>query len=107
MVVVSDRGEQSCGAPKDRAEEDQRVAREAVGEIAENGSGDHIADKKRGGQKAEIGIGGVKFLFYKRLNGEEDGAVDIIEEIQGRQQREGQARVQFGSHGESLNILHA
>jgi len=66
-------------------------ARIAVREKTKERCAEHVTDENTCGQKSEISISGVEFLFDKRLYGEENGAVDVVEEVQRCDQSKGRA----------------
>jgi hypothetical protein len=86
-MVVGGGCEKSRPAPDRRTEDDQRLARVAVCQKTKEGRGEHVAEEEGCCQKSEIGIGRVEFLFYKRLYGEQNRAVDLVEKIERCQKR--------------------
>ncbi len=83
-----------CGAkrgqaPQDSTDDDERLAAKPVAEPASERRDDHIGEKERRGQRAHLLVGGMKLTLDQRLLAGQNIAVDVVEQIEGEQKRDG------------------
>src|SRR5439155_18026450 len=94
-------GGQAGGAagecPEDDADADQEPARESVSEEAEDGREDHVRKEEGGVEEAghRLGngmLGGIEGGADRVFDGSEDLAIDVVEQVDGQEYAEGEAR---------------
>src|ERR1019366_5753261 len=75
------------------------AARKAIGQGNDQRRGNHVADKKSGGQKADLLVAEGEFLLDQRLHRKQHVTVDIVEKVQRRQQQQRDPGIGLGRHG--------
>ena len=90
--VVRHRRQQCRRRPEQRPHAHDQAARIAVGQPARQRSGHHVAEEKRRGQQPELGIRAGKFALHQRLHGKQHRAVDVVHEVQRRQNHQRRRR---------------
>src|SRR5579864_2231093 len=85
--------EQGERAPEQCTQDDDELARIAVGQRPYEGRRDHVEPEKGAGQIANLGIRQVKLVLHQRLHREQHIAVRIVEQIERSQDNQRRARV--------------
>src|SRR5512142_2903462 len=81
--------EKCCAAPDQGADDHDAASLEPVGQGTDERRGAHIAPDEGGRQEAKLGIGTVELGLYERLYREQHRTVDIVDEVQGREDEQG------------------
>ena len=78
-------------APEGDADADEHPAGVSVGQPAEDWGEEHVGDEEGEDEPAHGGAGDAEIDADGFLNGVEDGAIDVVEEIDGQEKDEGGA----------------
>ncbi len=102
---MRDRGQQGEAAPENGAQNDDQLARVAVGQGSDKGRGDHVENQKGAGQISQLSVAEVKFVPHQGLHRKQDGAVDVVEKVQRGQQDQRRPGIKFalGHLGKEYN----
>src|SRR5580700_3940965 len=97
---MSERGEQREPAPEERAQNDDELARIAVGQRTDKRRSHHVETQKCAGKIANLRLGKVELVLHQWLHREQHVAVRIVEQIERREYDQRRAWLQFrGGHG--------
>jgi hypothetical protein len=101
---MRDCSEQGKSAPENRAQNNDHLAGIAVGQRPGEGCRDHVEAKKGAGQVAHLCVGEMEFVLHQRLHGKQNRTVDVVKEVQRREQDERGPRIKFrrGHSGEEI-----
>ena len=94
-IGVGDRRQQCQPAPEHSPQHDNQLARVAVSQRADKGRGHHVEQQKGAGQISDLGIGEMKFALHQRLHRKQHRSVDVVEEVQRRQDDERGPGIEF------------
>ena len=95
VKVCGHRGEQSRATPNQSSGDDDPLAREAQRKRPHERRRTHVEDEEDAGQKAEGRVAAMELRFDQVLYGKQHGTVDVIEQVQRRQQRQCRPRIEF------------
>ena len=95
VKVCRDGGEQSGPAPDQGPGDDDALAREAHRKRPHEGRRAHVKNEENAGEQAERRVAAMELRFNQILYCEQHGAVDVIEQVQRRQERQRGARIEF------------
>ena len=90
----------SCRTQK-RARYNDRLARKAYRKRAHEWRRAHVKNEEDAGQQSERGVAAMELRFDQILHREQNGAVNVVKQIERRQQRECGAGIELGGHGSS------
>jgi len=88
VVVVSDGAEQGCAAPDERSCGHDPLAGVAVGKPSYRRGSHHVTDEECRGEKADLRVIDVEFFLDERLHCIEHVAIDVVQEVQRREQQQ-------------------
>src|SRR5579864_6746350 len=94
-ISVSHRCEERKSAPEDRAQNDDHFARVPVGKRTGKGRGNHVKAEKSAREISDLGVGEMKFGLHQRLHRKQHRTVDVVQQVQRRQQNQRRPRVEF------------
>jgi hypothetical protein len=83
---VRNRSEQGKATPENRAQNDDQLARIPVSKRSGEGRRDHVKTEKRAGEITYLRVGEMKFALHQWLYCEQNRTVNIVKEIQRREQ---------------------
>src|SRR6187402_151641 len=89
VIAVNESCEEVHTAPQQRADDDQDLARHTIAKPSRGWRCNDVGDEEPCRQRAHGLIGERKLVLYHLLHAREDVTVDVIDEVQCRQQNEG------------------
>src|ERR1035438_7851089 len=95
VKVCRDGGEQSGPTPHQSPGNDDALAREAQRKRPHEGGRAHIKNEEDAGEQAEGRVAAMELRFNQILYREQHGAIDVIEQVQRREERQCRARIEF------------
>src|SRR2546426_10719934 len=93
---MSNRGEQRESTPKNGTQHNDYLARVPVREGTRKGRSDHVEQKECAGQITNLCIREVELRLHQRLHCEQHRVVNVVEQVQRREQRQSGSRIEFG-----------
>ena len=81
--------EQVDGRPEQRSADDHGLARKVISEPAGDWRGAHVGDEEEEGQRPKLRVGDVELALDLLLHAGDDVAVDVVDEVERRQQGKG------------------
>src|SRR5579872_7097891 len=94
-VRMRDRSQQSKTAPENCAQNDDQLARVPVSKRSGKWRRYHVKPQKRAGEISHLRVGEMEFTLHQRLHREQNRTVDVVEEIQRREQDERAPGIKF------------
>ena len=94
-VGMGDRRQQRQSAPEEGAENDDQLARIAVGQRPGERRRDHVEAQKSASQIAHLSIAEMKLGLHQRLHREQHGTVNVIQQVERGKQTERRPGIEF------------
>src|SRR5579872_1410571 len=94
-VRMRDRSQQSKTAPENCAQNDDQLARIPVSKRSGKWRRYHVKAQKRAGEITHLRVSQMEFALHQRLHRKQNRTVDVVEEIQRREQNERSPGIKF------------
>ncbi len=82
-------------APENSAQDDDQLARIAIGQRAHEWRGHHVEQQKGAGEISDLSVGELEFVLHQRLHCKQHGTINVVQKVQRRQDDERGPGIEF------------